>query len=350
MGLANFPIQSGGFTTEGMTQAVLGIRQAFPPGKTRAVSTRQFQSLANEMDQSADASARDVLTSVRTAWLETYYWERANTIVNESRPYFEDLLTVTRSLYAVGKKDQQDVLRADLELSRLDDRLIDIQRQRARARAELSQWVGAESGRPVPPSLPVWKQIPALSELNDRLADHPTLLAADARVDARVAGVDLANERFKPGWAVDLGYGYRDGFLPDGEPRSDFVSLSVTFDLPFFRKNRQDRTLAAALGERRAAQESREQLHRRLGSQLDAEYARWEELSRRLDLYERRILIQVEDQANAALAAYQSEAGDFADVMRGFIDELNSRLDYIRLQTDRAQSYAVLANLGGFSR
>ncbi|MEQ9563168.1 MAG: TolC family protein [Woeseiaceae bacterium] len=350
MGLANFPIQSGGFTTEGMTQAVLGIRQAFPPGKSRAVSTRQFQSLANEMDESADARARDVLTSVRTAWLETYYWERAHSIVNDSRPYFEDLLTVTRSLYAVGKKDQQDVLRADLELSRLDDRLIDIRRQRSRARAELSQWIGAESGRPVTPGLPVWKQIPALSELNDELANHPALLAADARVDARVAGVDLANERFKPGWAVDLGYGYRDGFLPDGEPRSDFVSLSVTVDLPVFRKNRQDRTLAAALSERRAAQESREQLLRRLSSQLDAEYARWEELSRRLDLYERRILIQVEDQASAALAAYQSEAGDFADVMRGFIDELNSRLDYIRLQTDRAQSYAVLANLGGFSR
>ena len=40
VGLANFPIESGGFTTEGMTQGQLGIRQAFPPGKTRALSTR----------------------------------------------------------------------------------------------------------------------------------------------------------------------------------------------------------------------------------------------------------------------------------------------------------------------
>ena len=36
--------------------------------------------------------------------------------------------------------------------------------------------------------------------------------------------------------------------------------------------------------------------------------------------------------------------------MRGFIDELNTRLDHIRLQTERAQSYAVLANLGGLPR
>jgi hypothetical protein len=73
-------------------------------------------------------------------------------------------------------------------------------------------------------------------------------------------------------------------------------------------------------------------------------------LSSRIDLYERSILGQTNAQANAALAAYQSESGDFADVMHGFIDDLNTRLDYIRLQIDRAQSYAVLANLGGLPR
>ena len=350
VGLANFPIESGGFTTEGMTQGQLGIRQAFPPGKTRSLSTQQFQSLATEMDRNADARARDVLTSVRTAWLDAYYWERAHTIVSDSRLYFDDLVTVTRSLYSVGKKDQQDVLRAELELSRLDDRLIDIERQRRAARAALSQWVGAESARPIANKLPAWAQLPEQQTLTDELARHPAVLAAEARIDARDAGVRLAEERYKPGWAVDLGYGYRDGLLPDGSPRSDFVSVSVTVDLPFFRKNRQDRKFAAALSERRAAKESREALIRRLSSRLDAEFARWQELDRRIDLYEQRILIQAEDQSNAALAAYRSEAGDFADVMRGVIDKLNAQLDIARLQTERAQSYAVLANLGGISR
>jgi len=350
MGLANFPIESGGFSTEGMTQGQLGIRQSFPPGKTRAVSTRQFQSLAAEMSENADARGRDVLTSVRTAWLETYYWEKAHSIVSESRPFFSDLVTVTRSLYAVGSKDQQDVLRAELELSRLDDRLIDINKQRARARAALSEWVGDESSRSIAEKLPAWEQVPALEVLHSELLMHPALRAADALVDARGAGIDLAKERYKPGWALDLGYGYRDGSLPNGNPRSDFVSLSVTVDLPLIRKNRQDRGLAAALSERRAANESKDALLRRLSSQLDSEYARWSDLSRRVDLYERLILNQAKDQANAALAAYQSETGDFADVMRGFIDDLNTRLDHVRLQIDQAQSYAVLANLGGLSR
>ena len=43
MGIANYPLQSGGFTTEGMTQAQLGIRQVFPPGDSRAASVRRLR-------------------------------------------------------------------------------------------------------------------------------------------------------------------------------------------------------------------------------------------------------------------------------------------------------------------
>ena len=149
------------------------------------------------------------------------------------------------------------------------------------------------------------------------------------------------------GWMLDVSYGYRDGVTQSGAPRSDMLSVGFTMDLPFFRSDRQDRALAAAFSERRAADESREQLLRRLGSQLEAEHARWNELSRRLELYEQRILVQTRDHAQAALLAYQSKAGDFADVMRAYIDELNTRLDFLRLQIERTQSYAALVNLGG---
>ena len=50
------------------------------------------------------------------------------------------------------------------------------------------------------------------------------------------------------------------------------------------------------------------------------------------------------------MLAYQSDQGDFADIMRANIADLNTRIDYVRLQVERAQSYATLANLGGFSR
>ena len=349
VGLLNYPIESGNFRTENMTQALLGIRQTFQPRSVRSARTQQFSSLAAEMTENAEGRTRDVRTAVRIAWLDTYYWGRAHEIVSEARPLFDDLATVTRSLYAVGSKDRQDVLRAELELSRIDDRLIDIEKQQATARAALSEWVGTAAQRPLPENLPDSDQAPDLAVLEERLATQPALKAADARVEAQQHGVELAQEQSKPDWAIDVGYGYRDGRLPNGDPRSDFITVIFTMDLPFFQGNRQDRELAAALGERRAADESRDQLHRRLSSRLDSEYARGQELGRRIDLYERLIITQTEGQAGAALTAYQSEAGDFADVMRSHIDEFESHLELIRLKVERAQSHAVLANLGGIT-
>lgn len=349
-GLNNFPIESGGFRTEGMTNAAIGLRQAFPAGKTRSLSSRQFDLLAAEMNENANTRGRNILTTVRSAWLDLYYWEQAHHLVSESRPFFDDLATVTRSLYAVGRKSQQDVLRAELELSRLDDRLIDIERQRSRAQAALGEWVGRDAARPVAPKLPSWDQLPPLESLQGSLPEHPALQAANAQIEARSAGVDLANERSKPGWAVDLGYSYREGLLPSGEPRSDFISLGVTVDLPFFRKKSVDSTLSAALQERSAAKSVREQTLRGLQSQLATEYARWRDLTRRLLLYDTRILDLAKDNAEASMLAYQSDRGDFAEVMRAYVDELNTRIDHIRLQVERAQSYAVLANLGGLPR
>jgi outer membrane protein TolC len=350
LGLNNYPIQSGGFSTEGMTSAGVGLRQAFPAGKTRAIGTRRFDFLADEMNQNAAARGRNVLTATRQAWLELYYWEQAHALITESRPFFVDLATVTLSLYAVGRKSQQDVLRAELELSRLDDRLIDVERQRARSIAMLGEWIGDDARRPVARKLPIWVSVPTIEMLHSQLLQHPLMQAADAQIHARTAGVEIAEQRTKPGWALDVGYSYREGALPSGEPRSDFITVGVTVDLPFFRKRATDSTLTAALKERSAARSGREQTQRQLTRQLESEYARWGDLNRRLGLYETQILSQASDNADASMLAYQSDRGDFADVMRAYIDDLNTRIDHRRLQVERAQSYAVLDNLGGLTQ
>ncbi len=350
IGLINYPINGGNFTTEGMTQAQLGFRQVFPRGKSRAASTKRLRSMAAAQSENAEARLRDVLTGARVAWLETYFWQHAHAVLSESRPFFEDLVSITQSMYAVGRKSQYDVLHAELELSRLDDRLIEADRYRGVAQASLSQWLSSDAYRPVADKLPTWEQVPVLADLQQNLSTHPLLLAADADISAQQSGVDLANENKKPGWVLDLGYGYRDGYLADGTPRSDFISLSVSVDLPLFKKNRQDRRLSAALSERSAAVAMKGQLHAQLRSELNSEYTRWTDLTRRMVLYETKILQLSENQAEAALLAYQSDAGDFSDVMRAQVDNLDTRLEHIGLQIERAQSYAVIANLGGLAR
>jgi outer membrane protein TolC len=67
-------------------------------------------------------------------------------------------------------------------------------------------------------------------------------------------------------------------------------------------------------------------------------------------LYDEQILAQTNANAEVALHAYQNDRGDFSDVMRARIDDLNARIDRVRLQVERAKGFAMLANLGGLSR
>ncbi len=350
IGLNNFPLESGGFSTEGMTQAAVGFRQMFPAGEKRKLGALALRQAAGAREEQGTARRREVVTATRHAWLDVYRQQRSLDLLRESRPFFTDLVDISRSLYEVGRKGQQDVLRAQLELSRLDDRLIDNERRLAGARAALGKWIGDEAGRPIAGDLPEWQSIPALADIEAGLREHPLLRAADADIDARSTDVDLAGQRSKPGWALDVGYGYREGNLPNGRPRSDMITVGVSVDLPFFRRDSIDSTLSAALRERRAALAQREQVRRTLSSRLQAEHAHFSQLSRRMDLYEQQILAQASDHAAASLLAYQNDQADFANVMRAYIDDLDTRTRYIHLQVDRARSYAVLANLGGFPK
>ncbi len=350
LGINNYPLDGGSFSREGMSHVLVGVQQKVPPGRTRSISAQRFEALASRAVSHGEARGRDVLMAVRQSWLDLYYQDRSYELTSGSRPFFEKLVATTRSLYSVGRKSQQDVLRAELELSRLDDRMIDIERRQAQARAALSEWLGADASRPIAARLPQWDKVPEIGELRDALRRHPLVAAAAADSEASAAGVGLAEQRSKPSWSVNLGYSARDGSLPSGEARSDFLSVGVTVDLPFFSRKSVDSTLAAALSEQSAARSSELAVQRNLDARLNAEYARWRDLSRRLEIFEQRILTQTRDRAEAAMLAYQSDAADFADVMRGYIDDLNARIDHVRLQVERAQSYAVLANLGGLPR
>ena len=170
---------------------------------------------------------------------------------------------------------------------------------------------------------------------------------ASADLESSRTAVALATARKKVGWALDVGYAYREGELRPGVDRSDFITVGVTVDLPFTRGKSIDSALTAALREQSAAEYDRTRERRSLESALVAEHARYAELSRRQTLYEDRILAQVRAHAAAALDAYRSDTADFADVMRAYIDDLDTRTEFLRLSTERAKSFAALAYLGG---
>jgi outer membrane protein TolC len=349
LGVQNLPTDTFNFSQEPMTQAQIGLRQQLPPKGSLDAARREFGARSDGFDYLALARRREVLMMMREAWLEAKYWESARDSLTESKRLFTDLTRTTRSLYAVGRKEQQDVVRAELELSRLDDQLLVAEERIRRARAALAQWVGAAADRPLPEDFPHWPTPPPPEELLVRLEAHPQLAALSAQVAAADARVAQAQARYRPGLAVDLGYGFRSGEEPDGDDRADFFGVMFTIDLPLLPDRRQDRALAAAHQDSVAADSDRLMLLRKLRRELGETYVSWEQLGQRIELYQQTIIQQAELQAMTALNAYQSETGDFDDVMRGYIGVLEARLERDRLLKEQGLAFAKLDFLGGIS-
>ncbi len=342
LGMWNVPVDDFSISREPTTQLRTGIRQAFPRGNSLEYRQRSTEWMGEAEASRTRTTQLEIQRDVRQAWLELYYQQRAAGIVQESRDLFEQLVEITRSHFASGRVSQQDVLQAQLELSRLDDRATQISKQADIQRARLSRWLGERAWAPIDDSFPQLPSLPGREQLRAGLLSHPAIKAASARVESRQQLVKAAREQYKPGFNLGVEYRKRFGDNPDGSSRTDMMAAMVTLDLPLFTDKRQDRQLSASQSLADAAIQAREQRLRELRRMLDADYARWERLGEQESLYRENLLREAHENADAALSSYQNGINEFTTLMRARLLELEVSLQDIRIRVDRAKAAASL--------
>ncbi|PLW80971.1 transporter [Kineobactrum sediminis] len=348
---SNLPVNSFDLNEAPMTQLGLGVSQMFPRGDTLALAQRQKQQLAQQhpllrLDRQAKVTA-----TVTRLWLDAFRAQESIRLIERDRALFEQLADAARAGYstALGRTRQQDMIRAQLELTRLADRLTVLQQQQDSAQKQLSEWIGASAMAPLTPGLPVqsvdrrWEVV-SVEQVNeqaryDAIASHPTLLALDKQIDATRTSVDLALQKYKPEWALKAQYGYRDEDLA-GRSRDDFVTFGVSFDLPLFTAKRQDKEVSAARSRVEANRTEKVLLARRLMAELETASVQLARLDERRALYTDQLLPQMADQSEASLIAYNNDDGDFAEAVRARIAELNARIDALAIAVERQQTIA----------
>ena len=345
IGLSNMPTDTFEFDQENMTQFKVGIVQQFPSGDTLNIKQQKTQKQSELIQSRISERKLIIIKDIRLTFLEIYYWEQAKKTINKNKRLFSQLVNIVQSMFSVGRNNQQDLIRAQLELSRLDVRLTKITQKVNTQRSKLSRWLGAQkSSLPLASKLPELS-IPVLSDdfetLSQLFYSHPKIQEVDKKMEISRKDIDLAKESYKPGWGLNVSYGYRDN-KPNGMKRSDFLSAGVTIDLPLFTANRQDKKLLAKEHSYQSLKDKRVELLRQLVADLQEEAANEEQLHNRHQLYNNLLLPQAKQQAQASLLAYQSDQGDFADVMRAYIYELNANLDERRIAVDHLQSKAKI--------
>lgn len=356
LGLANVPTDGFAFDQEPMTQIKAGISQMFPRGESLSIRRKQLEELATQHPFMRLDRMAKTQVAVSMKWLDVYLAQQSISLIEKDRSLFEQLSEIAEANYssAVGKVRQQDIIRAQLELARLEDRLTKLSSQKERASAELLEWLtGGNSGTfnnsvnvaslELPKTLPeiegienaYYKILKANNQqmLANILISHPLIRAVESRIKSSQTGIKLAKQQYKPQWGVNASYAYRADDQMD-RSRADFLSIGISFDLPLFTENKQDKEVSAAVNESEAIKTEKRLVLRGMLAQLQSIFAARERLLERQTLYRTNILQQSSEQAEASLTAYTNDDGDFAEVVRARIADLNARIDALEIEVE----------------
>lgn len=342
LGVVNLPIDSYRFNQEAMTQGIIGISQQLPAWGSLSARHGQFTELAAAASSVTEDQGLNVLHNVRTSWLTLYHQFHARQLVRQGLKEFDQLIKITRFQYRAGRGKQQDVVRAQLEQSLLQDQEQSLAARWEAALAGLQRWVGtAVDGQALDMVFPDLPDLPQTAQLKSGLEQHPALKAGKSRIKASEKQVEFADAQYNPGWMIDLKYGYR------AAGRDDFISAMISMDLPFFTGKRQDRQMRASKAALSATKNDLDDLRREYQRRLDDALANYRRTGERIALYRTQVLSEAQQNTEATMNAYQSGVTDFNDVVRARLTQLNSELNFLKLQVDQARAHADLLYLAG---
>lgn len=356
MGVTGLPVDSFEFDQDPMTNISLGIMQQFERGDTLALQQTQANQQAQGLEVRVLAREQDIINNLTSVWLELGYQQTAYHIMQQNRHLLTDMERFIQTNYGIGKSEAQDLLNAQLQVSRLDEKLQANQQMQQKLTAQLSEWLGTDwlsHSRQIEASnqldwsyLEQWLTTASTSQhYYAELSRHPNIRLIESAIEARRTQVDIAREAYSPQFGVEVMYAYRQSNNMRGEPASDLVSAYLTMDLPLFTGNRQDRNLSAAQYQVGAAQSQKDTLLMQMHAKVNALLVERDNLTQRLQRYQSTLLPQATARVKAVERGYQNNTAQFNDVIMASSDELALQLEYQRLLTDLNQVNNNLAAL-----
>lgn len=341
----NFPTTSFHRRQEPMTQVQLSFSQSIPfPGKLR------LEREAADFDaQAAGLGVEElrlqIMVSVRTVWWQAFYLDRALETVRSNQQLFREFIQIAIKKYETGTGLQQDVLLAQLELSKLVDQEINLESMRDHQGITLNILM----------DLPEQVQIGLAGEIKRNLEEVQSREYYFKRVDARpllqqkMVQLEAANKRLNraekdrlPDFMLGVNYGDRRGDNPDDRSRDDLLSVMLGFKVPIYASRKQDKAIVQRASEVQgavyASQDARGQVRGAISRSL-TDYAR---ARKQFELFESSILPQSNLTVQSMLSGYRVSQVDFLNLVRAQSTLVSYELRYWRVFVEAKQALASL--------
>lgn len=315
------------------TSKVIGISQMVPFFGKRALAREAANAEAEATRWEVEERKLELAAMVKETWYQLYLVDRSLAILDRSIASLDDLARFTEAMYSVGQIRQADVLRTQVERSKMEEMRLVLRQQRRSLESGINTLLYRPTGTPVPPVESVELTAVELDahEL-EKMADEnrPLLRSLAARIDKSKAERDLAGREFYPDFTLALEYMQKDAIMED--PGYDMYNASVSFNLPIQRERRHAMVAESEAAQRMAAEElnmTRNAIRQTIADLL----AQLERDRKMANLYREGILPQAGAALESSLSAYRAGKGEFMQV-------LDSRMALFKVENDYYQAVA----------
>jgi outer membrane protein TolC len=349
-GLANLPVDTFSFKQDPMTQKQIILTQEIPfPGKTalRKEAADKDVSIAEWNFKELELK---IIRQVKESFFELCFINSAIETTEQNKILLKQFVTIAESKYSVGKGIQQDVLKAQVELSKIMDELIGLKQLQANETSKLNILMNRLPQEPleIPHGLTQThfkfdiKRLQNLAEEN-----RPFLHGIQSAINKFTITKELAEKDYYPNFKIGFRYGQRENSPNRDHP--DLVSGFIGVNIPIWLASKQRKKVAEEnyriLTAKNSYNAARNDVFLKIQLILDKEIK-----SRKLiNLIKTGIIPQARQSLESALAAYSVDKIDFLTLIDNQVTLLKWEIKYHRELTDYEQNLAALEHVVGQS-
>jgi len=328
------------------TQHMFMFSQNLPGGGKRQLRSRLADDEVEVAKAELETIKRDVVAQVRRSFYELLRNQDELRFHDEQVALARQGLESARIKYVVGKVPQQDMLKAQIALTRLVEHLVMLQQDSDLARTRLNTLLGRDPGGSLevlgaysPPA-----KLPGLIDLETiALENRPELTAISAAIRQDETRTLLAEKSLKPDYTLSGGY----MLLPEGSRYRNTYAAELSVTLPWLNRGHHDAEIAEAnaiVAARKADYESRRAA---VFAEIQESLVRARVAQKLTTLFRDTLRPQTQAVLKATVAAYQADRTDFLNLLDSQNTTLDVELDYIKSASELETRLADLERAVG---
>jgi len=338
------PRPFAGYTNSEFAYVGLGASQEIPyPGK-RGLRGQVANREADVRRVQIESMRRMVTDKLKAAYFQLAYFQQTLSVLERNDQLLKDVEQIVESRYGVGQGNQQEVLKAQLQSTKILQEITMHHREVGQLEAQLKELLNRTQESPDIQAEPLAARTLTYSA-SDLLSlakqQNPDVKAQEAMLAKTESQVELAKKEFRPDFAVQYMYQNTDRKF------RDYYMAGFSITLP--NRGRRKAELAEAEATRDQANKQLEaEVQQRLAEVQD-QYIVAQTLAEQLKIYKDGLIPQSNATFQSSLAAYQSNRQDFETLLSSFMDVQNLEIEYRRELAEHEVALARLEMLTGVS-